>query len=47
MDEEARVAKFGDFPCEQLHSLRGVAKDDGLIDLELSVIIVRKFVAVD
>jgi len=32
---EARIAELGDLLCEQLNSLRGVAEDDGLIDLQL------------
>lgn len=31
----ARVAKLCDFLGEKLHPVRGVAKDDGLVDLQL------------
>ena len=34
---EARVSEFGDFLSKQLHSICGVAKDDGLVNLELNL----------
>ena len=35
VDVEARVAEVGDLLRQQLHSLRRVAEDDGLVDLQL------------
>ena len=35
MDVEARVAQLGDLLGKELDSLRGVAEDDGLVNLEL------------
>lgn len=32
---EARVSELGDLLCEEFDSVRGVAEDDGLVDLEL------------
>ena len=35
VDEEARVAELCDLLRQQFHSCHGVAKDDGLVDLQL------------
>ena len=35
MDVVARVAQLCDFLGQQLHTLRRVAEDDGLVDLKL------------
>lgn len=34
---KARIAQLGNFLCQQLHAIDRVAKDDGLIDLQLCV----------
>lgn len=35
MNVETRITKLGDLLGKEFHSLRGVAEDDGLVDLEL------------
>ena len=35
VDVKAGVAKLSDLLCQELHSIDGVAEDDGLIDLKL------------
>ena len=31
---EARISKFGDFFCEKLDAVGGIAEDDGLVNLQ-------------
>ena len=35
MNVEARIAQLGNFPCQKLNPLGGVAEDNRLIDLKL------------
>jgi len=35
--KKARIAQFRDFLCQQLYPIDRVAKDDGLVDLQLFV----------
>lgn len=37
MRVEARVALLGDLLCQQFYAISGVAKDDRLVDLKLSI----------